>query len=561
MKYKVLVVLLFFCMTVSSQVTNEGEPWSWKVSKEKKNKISPTVMKSFDLNKIKAEDAKNDIDKSIPWRFGHELNVKLNLKNSGVWDDLPNGRIWRINIVSKGAKTLNFIFDSFRIPEGATVYLYNNDKSDLLGAYTSVFNRPDKMLGTWLVEGESVHIEYFEPYGVKEKGELSLAKVVHGYRTITEAQRQQKALGSSQDCNQDVDCPVGADFDPVKDKLKRSVALLILGGGVCSGTLINNTNNDRKPYFLTANHCFISTRGTEDPSTWAFRFNWISPDPSCATTTPSTDGIFNQTTSGATVLANNSGSDFALVNIDTDLPSEWNLEWAGWDRTGDVPEFVVGIHHPNGDIMKVCREDDPLGSSAQEEILGLVAPVNSWIVNDWDLGVTEGGSSGSAIFDPAGRIIGQLAGGGAACAGTNDNGLPDFYGKFDVSWCSSTTDSSNSLSTWLDPGNTKRTKLNMLSEELNGQTSTETDNIACGGFEGDIVVFPNPTEGSINVSSDVGENLTYLIYDIFGRLVSSGRTTPSNQRIELVNKSSGMYFIYFENTSNGAPYTRRILVK
>ena len=28
--------------------------------------------------------------------------------------------------------------------------------------------------------------------------------------------------------------------------------------------------------------------------------------------------------------------------------------------------------------------------------------------NGWDLGVTEGGSSGSALFDGNGRIIGQL---------------------------------------------------------------------------------------------------------------------------------------------------------
>ncbi len=559
-RYKLLVVLSLFVIIASAQVTNEGVPLSWSINAQNKSNVTAVLMKSFDLSKIQAEDAKNDANKSIPWRFGYELDVNLNLDNSGVWDELPNGRIWRINIVSKGAKTLNFIFNKFKVPEGATVYLYNRDRSDLLGAYTSVFNRPDKMLGTWMVQGENIWIEYFEPTEVKGKGELSLSKVVHGYRSITDVEIKAKALGSSEDCNQDVDCTVGADFDPLKENLKRSVALFILGGGVCSGTLINNTSNDRKPYFLSANHCYISTRGTEDPATWAFRFNWVSPNPSCATTTPSTDGSFNQTTSGATVLANNSDSDVLLINIDTGLPDEWNLEWAGWDRTGDVPEFAVGIHHPNGDIMKVCRENAALGS-AIETIQGLVAPVNSWVVNDWDLGVTEGGSSGSALFDSNGRIVGQLAGGGAACQGTVDNDLPDFYGKFNVSWCSSTTDSNNSLSSWLDPSNTRKTKLNMLSQELGGQTSTETNNIVCGGAETDIVLFPNPTQGMVNVSSTAGENLTYLIYDIFGQLVGSGQITAENPSIELFDKASGMYFIYFENTTNGAPYTKRILVR
>ena len=36
----------------------------------------------------------------------------------------------------------------------------------------------------------------------------------------------------------------------------------------------------------------------------------------------------------------------------------------------------------------------------------------------WELGVTEGGSSGSPLFDQNGRIIGQLFGGTATCIDT-----------------------------------------------------------------------------------------------------------------------------------------------
>ena len=36
----------------------------------------------------------------------------------------------------------------------------------------------------------------------------------------------------------------------------QSVVLLIIDGSVgCTGTLINNTDNDGKPYLLTASHC------------------------------------------------------------------------------------------------------------------------------------------------------------------------------------------------------------------------------------------------------------------------------------------------------------------
>ena len=57
----------------------------------------------------------------------------------GQWTTLKNGdRLWRLAIESKDALSLNFIFDEFSIPQGSSVYLYNDDRSDLLGAYTSI---------------------------------------------------------------------------------------------------------------------------------------------------------------------------------------------------------------------------------------------------------------------------------------------------------------------------------------------------------------------------------------------------------------------------------------
>ncbi len=589
MNIRLVILGLFIVLGVNAQVTNEKSPVSWGKSSLKKS--TPVSMKSFDLNKLRVEDAKNDLDKSGPWRFGYELKVNLGLNNSGTWDRLSNGdRVWRINIVSKGALTMNFVFDTFKIPEGAKMFLYNNDRTDILGAYTHTFNRPDKMLGTWMIEGENVWIEYYEPASAKFKGELHLSKVVHGYRSVTDAQIQSKALGDSGNCNQDVDCPVSGasdNFDDLKDRLKRSVALFILGGGTCTGTLINNTDNDRKPYFLSANHCFEDINGIgSSPSTWAFRFNWVSPNPSCATTDPSTNGAFDQTTSGATILARNSRSDFMLVNIDSELPDEWDLEWAGWDRTGDAPSFTVGIHHPSGDIMKVARDDNPAVKEEQAPVGGLVAPVDSWQVGDWDLGVTERGSSGSALFDQNGRIIGQLAGGGAACGGrdaagnfvtTIDNGLPDLYGRFGVSWCSESTGNTNSLVSWLDPNDTKRTKLNMLSQELNGETSTEQNDIICGSAEGppvvepepdpltrELVIFFNPSRGDITISNavveDVRADLKYYVYNISGMLVDSGSSSQDEEVIDMSSKSSGMYFVRVENNTDGSKFTRKVII-
>ncbi|WP_164914197.1 T9SS type A sorting domain-containing protein [Aquimarina sediminis] len=544
MKFKLIVLGLLCVLGASAQVSNEGVPVSWGL--QKKKSIVPMLIKKVDLAKIKAEDAKNDIDKSMPWRFGYEVNVNFGLKNSGVWDEFPNGdRIWRINFISEGAKTMNFIFDTYKIPRGATVYLYNNDRSDLLGAYTNIFNRPDEMLGTWLVQGDNVWIEYFEPASVAGQGELNISKLIHGYRSITDAEVNQKALGSSGDCNQDVDCTVGADFDPLKEKLKHSVAFIVMQGFVCTGTLINNTSNDKAPYFLTANHC---NAGAE--STWAFRFNWISPDPSCGTTANSTDATVNQTTSGATLLASNPESDFKLLNLDGGLDDSWELEWAGWDRTSTAPEYAVGIHHPNADIMKVCRENNKL-KNIKTSIGGIPIPVDSWEIADWDLGVTEGGSSGSALFNPEGRIVGQLSGGGAACSGTTDNDLADYYGRFNISWNFGTTDATR-LSNWLDSANTGRATLNMLSQEKENPTKPVDGE--------DVVVYFDASKAVITISNSAVSILDYIIYDISGQQVDSGRLSNEKEEINMVNRSAGMYFVYVTNTSNGASFTKKIIV-
>ncbi|MCX2762588.1 trypsin-like peptidase domain-containing protein [Aquimarina muelleri] len=540
MRFKLIILGLLFVLGVNAQITNEGLPISW--SMQSKKSITPMLMKNFDLKKIKVEDAKNDLNTSMPWRFGYELKVNFGLKNSGVWDEFANGdRIWRINIISQGAKTLNFIFDSYKIPRGATLYIYNNDRTDLLGAYTNIFNRPDEMLGTWLIEGDNVWIEYFEPASVTGKGKLNIAKVIHGYRSVTNSEIQAKNLGSSGSCNQDVDCIVGGAFDSLKDRLKHSVAFIIMQGFVCTGTLVNNTRNDKAPYFLTANHC---TGGSE--STWAFRFNWISPDPSCATTEPSVDAVINQTTSGATQLASNPESDFKLLSLDGGFDPSWDLEWAGWDRTGNIPKYAVGIHHPSGDIMKICREDNEL-SKVKTSIGGIDLPVESWKINDWDLGVTEGGSSGSALFDPKGRIVGQLSGGGASCSGANDNNLPDYYGRFDVSWDFGTTDDTR-LSNWLDPINSNKQTLDMLN--LPSVTDGE-----------EVSVFFNTSKAVVTVSNNMTSTvLDYMVYDISGQLIDSGKLYGDRQDIDMQDKSSGMYFIYIKNILNGASFTKKIIV-
>ncbi|WP_299312707.1 T9SS type A sorting domain-containing protein [uncultured Aquimarina sp.] len=547
-------VALLFCIIASAQVTNEGKPASFNENFGgiMKKSLSEIRMPALDLEKIKAEDAVNDLDKSKPYRFGHEFKVDIDIKKEGTLDVLPNGdHVYRVAIYSEGAKTLNFIFNKYQVPTGATIYFYNDDKTDLLGAYTNVFNRPDEMLGTWMVAGDKIWMEYREPKNVIGQGKLNLGRVIHGYRSITDAEVQEKALNDSGDCNLDVDCAIGNDFDAIKDRLKHSVAFVIMDGFVCSGNLINNVNNDGAPFFLTANHC---DAGPE--SIWAFRFNWISPNPSCATTANSTDAAVNQTTSGATRLAANSETDFKLLRLDGGLNNSWDLEFAGWDRTGDIPSYTVGIHHPAGDIMKVCRDNDApeyfirdFNGNATTELWRIIGGGSN---QGWDLGVTEGGSSGSALFDPNGRIIGQLAGGFAACSFTNDNGTEDWYGRFDLSWNFGTTNGTR-LSNWLDPDNTGVTTLNSIS--FGAVLSVEENKL-----NSNIALYPNPSNGVFNVSNDSESRLTYNLFSLSGQLVGTGEMINKNAIVDMSANVSGVYFISITDAATNVNVTKKIVI-
>jgi len=539
-----LLIAVFLCGSTIAQVTNEGTPESWTLVK--KNTTRAIVMPSIDFVKLAEEDKINDLNKSSIYRFGYEIETNLGIDNAGVWDNLPNGdRIWRINISSQEANTLNFVFDQYWLPQGAKVYLYSDDRQNMIGAYTDVMNHPEEKLGTWLVDGDNIWIEYYEPANVIGQGKLNIGMVVHGYRSVTKASLLNRELNDSGDCHLDVDCSIGADFDPKKDLLKHSVAMVIEGGGRCTGTLLNNTALDKAPYFIFANHC------TMDPAVTAYRFNWISPNPVCAATTPSTTSAFN-TTSGATLLATANRSDYRLFRLTGGLDPAWNLEWAGWDRTDVAPPYQVGIHHPAGDIMKVSRNNSGLLKHTEPDMNG--NDQDFWTISNingetgWEIGVTEGGASGSGLFNPAGQLIGTLCCGTAACNGIVNDGGNDSYGRFAVSWAN------GNLGQWLDPMGTGATTILTLSEELLSVSETSLDN--------NLSVYPNPSTGIVNVriNENSSNSFEYTVYAIDGRTISNSNFTGTTT-INMESQSNGIYFVKIKDNVTSNIVTKKVIIK
>ena len=72
-----------------------------------------------------------------PTSKGYGFDVSYSLENSGTWEELiDGGKLWRLKIKSQDACSINLIYDKFCLPEGANFFIYNNDKSMVIGTFT-----------------------------------------------------------------------------------------------------------------------------------------------------------------------------------------------------------------------------------------------------------------------------------------------------------------------------------------------------------------------------------------------------------------------------------------
>jgi hypothetical protein len=184
-------------------------------------------------------------------------------------------------------------------------------------------------------------------------------------------------------------------------------------GAGCSGSILNNTADDRTPYLMTAEHCGDFTNGV-------FYFDYERSG--CGSGSASQ----SKTLSGAARLAVSSFYDGQLYRLNQNIPASYEPFYAGWSRSTRATP-TVGISHPGGNPKKVQIDRDPSF---------LVA--TRWSVLN-DVGAVQPGSSGSPLFDEDERIVGTLSTGAGGCS-ANGN-----YGRFDLFFANS------GLATWLDP--------------------------------------------------------------------------------------------------------------
>ena len=447
-----LIILIGLFLNVGS--VQAAGPLSQTLKLKSMDSASRVALPELDLGALRSKAFGGSAHKAL--KFAEVTEHSINAKTASGWVNIAHKgqamSIWRLVIESPNAYSINLGFSSYSMPKNGKLFIYADGYQNIVGPFTDADNEDHGELWSPIIPGKRIIVEVNVPTDSVEDVKLALDKINQAYLDVTKLSEEFKALKSGS-CNFDVVCPEGNGW---RNQI-QSVAAYSTGGSLfCTGAAINNTANDKRPFFLTADHCGINASNA--PSVvayWNFQNSTCRAPNSAASGGPG-NGSLSRFNTGAIFRASYSVSDMTLIEFDDPVLSSANVYFSGWNRSNSVFSSAVAIHHPNVDEKRISFENNPVTISAY---LGNTGSGSTHIrVADWDLGTTEPGSSGSPLFDPQRRIIGQLEGGFAAC-GNND---ADWYGRINQSWNGGGTNAS-SLKNWLDPSNTGASAINGLS--------------------------------------------------------------------------------------------------
>jgi hypothetical protein len=369
----------------------------------------------------------------------------------GEWGVTAEGRtIYRAALRSPEAQGIRLHVREFSIGAGK-VWLHDGEPDgSVAGPYTARGPFGDGDFWTDVVFGESVVLEYEAERGPTQVLPFQIAEFSHVLANLApdklpDAAPQPvlnrrgeaetglglgllRAAGPAPNKADALSCNVDATCHPQWAERAKSVARYLFetsgGTALCSGSLINTRNSSGKLYFLTADHC-VSTEA-EARSIQTF---WSYATSTCNGPAPSTRTV--PTGLGATYLTSGglAQGDYSLLELREVPPG---VTFAGWTPAEHpISSLVTGIHHPRGDFRRIS-----FGARAQS-IPTRSRPDDKFYTIIWERGVTEGGSSGSPVFNDEGLIVGMLSGGPRPPDGQTECDLRpafDWYGRLSVAF-------------------------------------------------------------------------------------------------------------------------------
>ena len=310
--------------------------------------------------------------------------------------------------------TIFFGNDSFRleVPENATRVIFTLESVD-----------PDVDVALFVRYGEDnafqngrLIFDYkdFERIGITRRsdpplraGTYFVSLTVYDVGIVAEGTVTATVETDAEDCHLDVTCYSEWSTSAT------SVATIVFetSGGTssrCSGTLLTNRRQDFTPYFLTAAHC-VDTEAEARSVTayWFYQTQTCNGELPDFQTVPRTEGAHLLATLGGGIEERvNPDGDMTLLQLEGDLPD--GVWFQGWDANPQpFGTQVTGIHHPGNDDWGFFKRlsfgqiiPDPSSGTFEDDVYAVVS---------YTQGYTQPGSSGSALFNNPGTVVGATS--------------------------------------------------------------------------------------------------------------------------------------------------------
>ena len=436
-----LLVSLCFTSLAFSQISHGGIPYFLQPSVLRSaSKPFFVEMPSFNLDSVLREDTINEGNMRGSFHFAHKFFTDID-SNDAIQTVLPDGTtVKQIGIHSAGAYSINLLLRDFEIPPGGKLFVYNADHSYVAGSFDYRNNSEEKILPIQPVAGESIIVEYSEPANAPFKGHFVIFEVNHDYRDIFRAANEPSDVdvGTAFSCMQDVFCS-----DAAEETVRSTVLLIINGGDACTGSLLNNTANDGKPFLLTAVHCIVDTKdqGNKFPTDMNYYsdragtiitfFNYNRPF--CATDLKM-KGSEEMSIAGAVPITIYTNNDIALLELSSTPPDYYNAYYAGWNMDLNNPGTKhTNIHHPLRAVKKYGMAEGAIQMKTSP--ISFLNLDSFWEIPSWSIGSTANGSSGSPLFDENNLVIGGLSSGYSKCKeGGSPDGESDYFFALGKGW-------------------------------------------------------------------------------------------------------------------------------
>ena len=367
------------------------------------------------------------------------IQVDLSLDRVASDEPLATGQIVRVDDDSirfagvvrvDDSYAFRIRLDNVRLPEGSKIWLYSPSEPGLeLGPFGLDLLHEG---GIWLpaLDGPEIAIEVAVPRSGEPTDEgigFEIGRIVEVFDL--EALRESERFGGNTTwtaCALDALC---LSTDVTVDAREATARLTYVENGsswLCTGSIINDTvGGSTIPYLLTANHCF-DTQASATSLTAFFDYYRagcvVGPIPSL--------GSVPQV-SGSQLLTTAVNGDVTLVRLNAEPPTAYRL--LGWTTADPANgDSLFRTSHPAGSHMRVAAYllDRPPAYQCSGNYDSAYAHYSTN-----NLGSTAGGSSGSAVLNENGQIVGQLQG---SCGNVDDRcDFESFYtvdGKFSVNY-------------------------------------------------------------------------------------------------------------------------------